>query len=119
MKKTRYNNTLFYFVITDINGKFITISAADGTIKTIISTRIIPLKSNEISVKQAKTIPGISRGSIVEIISYNAKKDTNKVKFEVDGDDDYIDIISDKQLHVNKPLMVSQLELEYFDNKNK
>jgi hypothetical protein len=62
-------------------------------------SRIIPLKSNEInSLKQAKTIRGTSRGSVVEIISYNPKKDFYKVRFEVEGGDDYIDNISAKEL---------------------
>jgi hypothetical protein len=108
---------IFYFVISYIKGKSITISAADGSVKTVTRSRIIPKRSNEISLKQAKTIPGTSPGSIVEIISYNAKKYTYKVKFEVEGGDDYIDIISAKELRAKKPLEMSQLELEYFDKQ--
>jgi hypothetical protein len=36
----------------------------------------------------------------------------------VEGGDDYIDKISAKELWANKPLVMSQLEIEYFD-KNK
>jgi hypothetical protein len=115
MKKTRYHVTPFYFIISDINRKSITISAADASVKTVIRSRIIPLKSNEMSLKRAKTIPGTSRGSIVEILSYNPKKDRYKVKFEVDGGDDYIDNISAKELEANKPLEMSQLEIGSFD----
>jgi glycerate-2-kinase len=49
MKKTRYNATVFYFIISDINGKSITIAASDGSVKTATRSRIIPLKSNEIN----------------------------------------------------------------------
>jgi hypothetical protein len=109
MKKTRYDVTPFYFIISDINGKSITISTADEWVKTVTRSRIIPLKSNEInSIKQAKTIRGTSRGSIVEILSYNVKKDTYKVRFEVEGGDHYIDIISAKELRSNKPLVMPQ-----------
>jgi hypothetical protein len=66
------------------------------------------------SLKQAKTIPRTSQGSIVEILSYNPKKDTYKIRFEVDGSEDYIDTISAKELQANKSLMMSQLEIEYF-----
>jgi uncharacterized membrane protein YjjP (DUF1212 family) len=63
MKKTRYNATPLYFVISDITGKSITISAADGSIKIVTISRVIPLRSNEMnSLKQAKTIPGTSLG---------------------------------------------------------
>jgi penicillin V acylase-like amidase (Ntn superfamily) len=43
MKKTRYNVTPFYFIITDINGKSITISEANGCVKSVIRSRIISL----------------------------------------------------------------------------
>jgi hypothetical protein len=120
MKKIRYNVTPYYFIISDIQGKSITISATDGSEKTVTRSRIIPLKSNEVNTfKQAKIISetGASRGSIVEIISYNSKKDTYKVRFEVENAPDYIDIISAKELRANKPLIMSQLELEYFDKQ--
>jgi hypothetical protein len=42
MKKTRYNVTPFYFIISDIQGKSITISAAEGSVKTVTRSRIIP-----------------------------------------------------------------------------
>jgi hypothetical protein len=103
MKKTRYNITPYYFVISGINGKSIIISAADGSVKTVTRPRIISLKSNEISLKQAKTIPGTSLGSVTKILNYNPKKDTCKNRFEIEGDDYYIDNISSKELRVNKP----------------
>jgi hypothetical protein len=109
------------FSLNDKNKAFeqpITISAADGSVKTVTRSRVISLKSNEVNTtKQAKTISGTSPGSIVEIISYNAKKDTYKVRFEVENGPDYIDIISAKELRANKPLIMSQLELEYFDKQ--
>jgi penicillin V acylase-like amidase (Ntn superfamily) len=49
MKKTRYNVTPFYFIISDINGKSITISASDGSVKIVTRSRVIPIKSNEMS----------------------------------------------------------------------
>jgi hypothetical protein len=118
MKKTRYNVTSFFFIISGINSKSITISATDESLKTVTRSRVIPVKSNEINIlKQAKTISGTSRGSIVEILNYNPKKNTYKVKFEVEGSNDYIDVISVKELPANKPLETSQLELEYFEKK--
>jgi hypothetical protein len=47
MKKTRYNVTPFYLLISDISGKSITISASSGSVKTVTKSRIIPIKSNE------------------------------------------------------------------------
>jgi hypothetical protein len=102
MTKTRYNVTPFYFIISDITGKSITIFAADGSDKTVTRSRIISLRSNELSLKQAKIIPGTSRGSVTEILNYHPKKDTYKVRFEVKDDKDYIDTISAKELRENK-----------------
>jgi hypothetical protein len=48
------------------------------------------------SSKQAKTISGTSLGSIFEILSYNVKKDTYKVRFEVENGEDYIDKMNEK-----------------------
>jgi hypothetical protein len=123
MKKTRYNFTPFYFMISDINGESITISATDVSVKTVTRSIIIPLKSNKInSLKQAKTISGTSRGSVVEILSYNSKKDSYKVRFEVangESDSDYSDVISAKELLANKLLVKYNYNLNTLINKNK
>jgi hypothetical protein len=59
---------LHLFIISDISCKSILISAADGSVKTVTRSRIISLRSNEMnSLKQAKTISGTPRGSIIEI----------------------------------------------------
>jgi hypothetical protein len=49
LKKTRYNVTPFYFIISDITGKSITTAATDGSVKTIKKLRVIPMKSNELN----------------------------------------------------------------------
>jgi hypothetical protein len=97
LKKTRYNVIPFYYIIWDISGKSITISVADGSVKTVTKSLILPLRSNEMSLKQAKTIPGTSGGSVTEILCYNSKKNTYKVRFELEGDEDEIDVISAKE----------------------
>jgi hypothetical protein len=69
------------------------------------------------SLKQDKTILGTFSGLIVEILSFNLKKDSYKVRFDVEGGDDYIDIISVKELRANKPLEMSQLQIENFEKQ--
>jgi hypothetical protein len=44
-------------------------------------------------------------------------KNTYKVRFEVDSSDDYLDVKSAKELQANKPLIMSQLEFEYFEKQ--
>jgi penicillin V acylase-like amidase (Ntn superfamily) len=61
MKKTRDNVTPYYLIISDIQGKSITISAIDGSVKTVTRSRVISVKVNEINrLKLAKTILGTS-----------------------------------------------------------
>jgi hypothetical protein len=78
-------------------------------VKIVTWSRIIPIKLNEISLKQAQTIPGTSRRSGVDIFSYNPKKDTSKIRFEVKDGEYYINNIFAKKLRANKPLTMSQL----------
>jgi hypothetical protein len=99
-------------------------SAADGSVKTVTRSRIILIRSHESTMKEAKTIAhnNVVRGIISEILKYNPKNDTYKVKYDMsnDGDDDeYIDTIKSKELRVNKQLIYSKLELEFFDSKSK
>jgi hypothetical protein len=111
LKKTRYNVTPFYFTISDITGKEITISAADGSVKTVTRSRIIPLSSQESLIKEDKKIGtssnNVVRGTISEILKYNPKNDTYKVKYDMpnDNDSEYIEPIKSKVLRGNKPLL--------------
>jgi hypothetical protein len=43
--------TPYYFIITDIEGKQFTISAEDGSFKTVTRSQIIPVKDNELNIK--------------------------------------------------------------------
>jgi hypothetical protein len=54
LKKTRYNVIPYYFIIMSIEGKQFTISAEDGSIKTVTRSQIIPVKDNELNIKQLK-----------------------------------------------------------------
>jgi hypothetical protein len=123
LKKTRYNVTPFYFTIVAITGKQITISAADGSVKTVTRSRIIPIRFQESTMKEAKTIGSgnnnVVRGTISEILKYNPKNDTYKVKYDMPNEEpEYIDNIKSKELRVNNPLIYSILELEFFDNQS-
>jgi hypothetical protein len=124
LKKTRYNVTPFYFTISDINGQQITISAADGSVKTVTRSRIIPIRSHEWLMKEDKTIESgtnnnVVRGTISEILKYKPKNDIYKVKYDMPDKSEYIDNSKSKELRANKPLIYSKLELEFFDNKSK
>ncbi|GMO12982.1 MAG: hypothetical protein Ta2E_01800 [Mycoplasmoidaceae bacterium] len=121
MKKTRFNLTTYYSV-TDILGKQIAFSAADGIFKTDSHPDVIPIQSNETNIiKEAKTIGSscTSRGSITKIISYNSGNDTYRVKFEMPGDNKACyDTNKSKELLHYQPLLYSNLELEFFERQS-
>jgi hypothetical protein len=56
LKKTRYNVSPCYYTVTDIWRKSITISAADGYIKTVTRFQIIPVDISTTKIKEAKSI---------------------------------------------------------------
>jgi hypothetical protein len=104
-------------MIKDISSKSIIISTVDGSFKTIIWSQII-LIDHRIIIKEAKWIAGnVSPGSLVDIIKYNPKKDSCKIKFYLQNEhDSFIDIIKAKERRTNKPLEFSKIELEFFKN---
>jgi hypothetical protein len=106
LKKTKYNVTPYYFIILDIEGKQFTISASDGSIKTLTRSQIIPMKNNELNIKQAKTIDNGARGTESEILKYYPNKDSYKIKFDMPNNEEpYIDVIKTKELRTNKSLI--------------
>jgi hypothetical protein len=92
LKKTRYNVSSCYYTIIDISGKSISISAGDGSIKTVTISQIIPIDMS-IKIKEAKSIGG-NCSSVTEILKYYPKTDSYQVKFDLpDDNDSYTDAI--------------------------
>jgi hypothetical protein len=116
LRKTRYKVTPFYYVITDIEGSKYTLEAQDGSVRTATRFQLIPVKADELNIKQAKTIGGTSRGSVVEIIKFYPKQERYKVKFE-GGDGVVYDKIPARELRAEHPLRMSKIEQEFFAKK--
>jgi hypothetical protein len=65
LKKTRYNVSPYSHIITDISGKSITFSPADGYVKIVIRSQVIPIKTSR-KIKETKTIWGkVSQGLVL------------------------------------------------------
>jgi hypothetical protein len=96
LKKTRYNVSPYSYTITDISGKSITTSAADGSVKILTRLQNIPIDTST-KIKEAKPI-GCNQGSVIEILKFYLKTDSYKVKFDLpDDNDSYIDLIKAKE----------------------
>lgn len=117
LNKKRYKVSPGYYVISDINGVNYTVSANDGTVKTVSRFMMFPLKSTDKSITYAHTIPGTSRGSVTEILKYDAKKDKYRVKFEMPDGEGYIDTIPASYLRGTYPNRRSDIELEFWRDK--
>jgi hypothetical protein len=86
------------------------------SIKTVIRSQIIPVKDNELNIKQAKTIGNGNLSTISEILKYYPNKDSYKVKFDMPNiEEPYFEVIKTKDLRANKPLIYSKLEMEFFN----
>jgi hypothetical protein len=113
LKKARYNVTPYYDTIVDISDKSITITDIDGSVKTVAIPQIIPINRST-KIKEAKSIRGISCGSVTEILRYYPKKDFYKVKLDVqDENNSYIDAIKAKERRAHQPLEYSKIIRKY------
>jgi hypothetical protein len=66
LKKTRYKFSFYFSAITDISGKSITISVADGSINTVTRFQAIHIEMST-KIKEAKSIAVASYESVIEI----------------------------------------------------
>jgi hypothetical protein len=110
-KKTRNNVKTYYDTITDISGKSITIFAADDSVKTFYRFRFIPVDTTT-KIKEIKSIEcNVPRGSYREILKYYFQRNSYKVKFDIqDENNSYIETIKKKEQRTKNPL-------EFFQNR--
>jgi hypothetical protein len=57
LKKTKYNDAPNYYIIKDISSKSIIINAADGSVKTVTRSQVIPIDAST-KIKEAKSAGG-------------------------------------------------------------
>jgi hypothetical protein len=115
-QKTRYNVSPYYYTITDISEKWITITAIDGSFKTVSRSQLIPIDMSTSKIKEAKSRGDTSSVLIIVILKYYPKMDSYKVKFDLlDDNYSYIDVIKSKELRTNKLHENSKIELEFFE----
>lgn len=114
LQKIRYKLSPYYYIVDSIDNFKAAIMANDGSIKSVPLYRIVKLKPSETRIKFAETIDGTSRGIIDEIIDYNVKNKSAKVKFKLpDSDKFQIQTIPVRYLREQIPTRVSDLEMEF------
>ena len=113
LQKIRYKLSPYYYIVDSIDNFKAAIMANDGSIKSVPLYRIVKLKPSETRIKFAETIDGTSRGIIDEIVDYNTKNKSAKVKFKLPDDKFQIQTIPVRYLREQIPTRVSDLEMEF------
>ena len=114
LQKIRYKLSPYYYIVDSIDNFKAAIMANDGSIKSVPLYRIVKLKPSETRIKFAETIDGTSRGIIDEIVDYNVKNKSVKVKFKLpDSDKFQIQTIPVRYLREQIPTRVSDLEMDF------
>lgn len=113
LKKIRYKLSPYYYIVDSIDNFKAAIMAKDGSIKSVPLYRIVKLKPSETRIQFAETIDGTSRGVIDEIVDYNTKNKSAKVKFTLPDGNHQIQTIPVRYLREQIPTRVSDLEMEF------
>ena len=112
LTKHRFNYTFECYKITGKEGSNYILTAADGT--TITKPRFKLIKADINVFPLARTLGG-NKGVIEKIIDYNERSNKYKVKYE---DCDDLDEIPASYLRGRFPQRMSQIEKDYFANRN-
>ena len=89
--------------------------AKDGSSKSVPLFRIVKVKASEINVPYAETMDGVSKGVIEEIVDYNVKNGSTKVKFKLPDGTFQVQSIPVRYLREQIPTRVSDLEMEFLE----
>ena len=113
LQKIRYKLSPYYYIVDSIDNFKAAIMANDGSIKSVPLYRIVKLKPSETRIKFAETIVGSSRGIIDEIVDYNTKNKSAKVKFKLPNGKFQEQTIPVRYLREQIPTRISDLEMEF------
>ena len=113
LQKIRYRLSPFYYIVDSIDDFKAVIMAKDGSSKSVPLFRIVKLKPSETKVQYAETMDGVSKGVIEEIVDYNVKNGSTKVKFKLPDGTFQVQTIPVRYLREQIPTRVSDLEMEF------
>ena len=113
LQKIRYRLSPFYYIVDSIDDFKAVIMAKDGSSKSVPLFRIVKVKASEVNVPYAETMDGVSKGVIEEIVDYNTKNGSTKVKFKLPDGTFQVQTIPVRYLREQIPTRVSDLEMEF------
>lgn len=114
-EKTRYRLSPSYYLVDSIDNFKAAIVAKDGYVKSVPLYRIVKLKPSETRVPFADTMEGSSRGVIEDMVDYNPKSKTAKVRFKLPNRGYEVQSLPIRYLREQIPTRVSDLEMQYME----
>ena len=115
LQKIRYRLSPYYYIVDSIDNFKAAIMAKDGSVKSVPLYRIVKLKPSETKIPYADSIDGVERGAIEEIVDYNVKNKSAKVKFKLPDGGYQSQSIPVRYLREQIPTRVSDLEMEFLE----
>ena len=109
--KKRTNLSKESYIIDSKDGNQFIIRSSDGSVDTMPGYRLVKSAKN---VPLASTIKNGKRGIVKEIKSYNSKKDTYSVVYEMPDNSASKDTIKAKNMREGHPTKLSTLERQYW-----
>ena len=120
MNKTRYKLSPNYYIVDSIDNFKAGIIAKDGYVKSVPLYRIVKLKPSETRVPFAESIEESSRGIIEDMIDYDPKRKSAKVRFKLPNGNFEIQTIPLRYIRDQFPTRISDIEMEFLEkNKDK
>ena len=122
MYKKRFQYSWECYKVESVKGNMYTLIARDGTVMNLPRFKLILCSkdgSKPNNIKWADTIPNRWNGEISKIISFNERTNKYKVAFKVPGEEDYIDEIPATYLRGNYPQLMTDIEKEFMQQRQK
>ena len=112
--KKRTNLSKESYIIDSKDGNQFIIRSSDGSIETMPGYRLVKSAKN---VPLASTIKDGKRGIVKEIRSYNSKRDTYSITYEMPDNSIVKDTIKAKNMREGHPTKLSTMERQYWIRK--
>ena len=112
--KKRTNLSKESYIIDSKDGNQFIIRSSDGSIDTMPGYRLVKSAKN---VPLASTIKDGKRGIVKEIRSYNSKRDTYSITYEMPDNSIVKDTIKAKNMREGHPTKLSTMERQYWIRK--
>ena len=115
LEKKRTNLSKESYIVDSKDGNQFVIRSSDGSVDTMPGYKLVKSAKN---VPLATTIKNGKRGIVKEIRSYNKKRDTYSITYEMPDNSVVKDTIKAKNMRESHPTKLSTMERQYWIKQN-